>query len=375
MPIEDKVILYDRSRVVQDWKCPRSRYWGYEFNGRGVRKAATSLELFTGITVHDCLAAIATQQLEGGVDIDTIASVAFSAMKKQLLEASEGEVGADEFANEQATLTEGMLRGFYRHVWPRLLAEYPVIKFIEKEVEYKHPNTNLVFMSKPDLILENEQGDWVYIEYKTTSSKKTDWVNSWETAVQLHSSIKAVEQSLGQAPQAVKIVGMYKGYHSYGKQSSPFCYAYMRKGTPPFSEDLVAYEYRAGLKRYPTWELEGGVKKWVEDMPESVLADQFPLTPDIFINEDLVERFFIQRANRESEIAELMEQVNTDPQSNWEECIDRVFPQRFDQCVPYFGRACEFKKLCHGRCDDPLKEGYELRVPHHEAELERYTDV
>ena len=354
-------ILYDRSRTVTDWRCSRARYWGYEHDGKGLTKS-TSLALHTGIIVHDCLAAIATQHPD--VDIDTIAMTASMAMKKALLEASDGEVGADEFANEQASLTEGMIRGFYQHAWPLLLSQYPIIKHIEKEVTYKHDG--LVFMSKPDLILENLEGDWIYIEYKTTSSKKAEWITSWETAVQLHSACKAVEQTLGVLPSAVQIVGLYKGYRSYNRQNSPFCYAYMKKGNPPFTEDVIQYEWKAGLKKYAVWELEGGVKAWVEEMPSSVLTGLFPMTPPIFINNDLVDAFFRQRAIREHEIA-------TYEPENKLFTLDKVFPQKFDACQPGWGQGCEFRKLCFGRCDDPLKEGFTYRTPHHDLELEEQS--
>lgn len=354
-------IAYDRSRVVTDWRCPRARYWGYEYNGKGITKAITSLELHTGIVVHDCLAAIATQH--PNVDIDHIASTANMAMKKSLLEASDGEVGADEFANEQASLVEGMLRGFHKHAWPLLLDQYPIIKFIEQEVLYKHDG--LIFMSKPDLILENSEGDWIYVEYKTTSSKKAEWINSWETAVQLHSACRAVGQTLGKEPTAVQIVGLYKGYRSYNKQNSPFCYAYMKKGNPPFTQDVIEYEWKAGLKRYPVWELDGGVKAWVDGMPVSVLSGLFPMTPPIFINNDLVDAFFAQRATREHEIAKFGG-VNVGYD------LDNTFPQKFDACSPGWGKGCEFKKLCFGRCDDPLKEGFAYRVPHHQLEMEEF---
>lgn len=357
--------LYDRSRVVCDWVCPRKRYWQYEYDGKGIVRSGISLELFTGTVVHDCLAAIATQHPQ--VDIDLIAVTAFQQMKKTLLDAHDGEVGADEFAFEQATLVEGMLRGFYKHVWPRLLLQFPVIKFIEKEVTYKHDG--LVFMSKPDLIMEDKEGEWHYIEYKTTRSKKEDWVNSWQTAVQLHSSIKAVEQTLGQAPLAVTIVGLYKGYESYGKQNSPFCYAYKRNGNPPFTKDEIQYGYKAGFKRYATWELAGGVKKWVEEMPEYILSEQYPITPPILIDENLVERFFNQRGTREKEIHHAVKMIAANPES--ESLLDDYFPQKFDQCTPYFGKKCEYSRLCHGYSGAPLTNGFTHREPHHEAEMEQ----
>ena len=163
-------------------------------------------------------------------------------------------------------------------------------------------------------------------------------------------------------PAAVQIVGLYKGYESYGKQSSPFCYAYKKAGNPPFTQDAIQYEYKAGFKRIPTWELEGGVKAWVDGMPENVLANQFPMTAPIPINEDLIDSFFKQRLVREMQIAKC---AQSDP--NMAD-LDEFFPQRFDQCQPSFGYACGFKKLCHGYVENPLEDGFVLREPHHELE-------
>jgi hypothetical protein len=208
-----------------------------------------------------------------------------------------------------------MIRGFYKHVWPALMSKYEIVA-VEAEMEYPlDPDGQFVFMSKPDLIVRDlASKDLVYLEYKTTSNKKDNWINSWETAVQLHSSIMAAEATLGERPAFVQIVGLYKGYESYGKQSSPFCYAYKKYGNPPFTLDQVAYEFKAGFKRYPTWELEGGLKKWIDDMPESVLANQFPMTPPIIVNEDLVQAFFVQRWHREMEIQDAHEWIEINPE-------------------------------------------------------------
>lgn len=614
--MSDKVIrLIDRSRIVQDWKCPRSRFLGYELDGRGVTKSVTSLELYMGITVHDALAAIALFTKEGkAVDIDAIAQAAYHQMFDNIMDGADliPEAQAVEFAQEQATLTEGMIRGYFKHVWPILMNDYAGIVAVEAEMEYKLAD-DLIFMAKPDLILEDKEGDFVYIEYKTTSSKKESWTNSWNTAVQLHSSIMATEQTLGTRPTSVRIVGLYKGYeclapdtpvltadlnwvpvgtlkvgdkiagfdeepnkssgntqkrqwkeaevlytgrqnlpsykltleddtevvcsenhlwltcrdnagtgsakwtktrdltkgchlirlaetwehdttydagylaaafdgegnisqhqtpkgywlshlaftqkdnemlgtvknylatrgftfsennkrgdqkiggiyihrqaqllkflgsirpkrllpkfsfnklggttvlgsplkikklefignqevvtlgtstetlvanglathNSYGKQSSPFCYAYKRAGNPPFTEEQISYDYKAGFKRFPVWELPGGVRAWVDKMPADVLAAQFPMTAPIFVDERLVEGFFKQTLARERTI-----QAGGD--------LDVVYPQRFDQCVPYFGKPCQFRPICHGGVDNPLEDGFTYREPHHEAEL------
>lgn len=380
--------LIDRSRTVTDWKCPRARYWGYEYLGRGIRPETTSLALSTGIIIHDAMAAIATYERDKpfsniDVPIDTIANLAFQQMYEALVPEDIQTTEQVTFGKEQASLTEGMIRGFYKHVWPRLMSDYPKIVAIEQEVEYPiDPEGGFVFMAKPDLLLENSEGDMVYVEYKSTSSKQEKWINSWDTAVQLHSSIKAVEHTLGKAPDYVQIVGLYKGYESYGKQNSPFCYAYMKKGNPPFTSDIISYEYKSGLKRYPTWELPGGVKEWVEGMPEEVLVNQFPMTMPITINDDLIESFFKQRLVREKEIGTYdksnhSSQLPSNQGVDEEHLRDTIFPQRFDQCTPSFGYGCEFKRLCHGGPNmdgiNGLPNGFNFREPHHARELEEFA--
>lgn len=363
----------DRSRTVQDWKCERSRYWGYEYRGKGISPATTSIELFMGIALHDALSAIAQFHKDGvEVPIDDIATAAHKQLYENLLLGVEGIPGADdiEYATEQAVLTEGLIRGFYLHVWPRLMALYPKIVAIETEMNYEMGD-GFIFMTKPDIVVEDQEGELVYLEYKSTSSKKDNWIKSWETAVQLHSSIKATEATLGRPVSGVQIVGLYKGYESYGKQSSPFCYAYKKSGNPPFTQDAVEYAYKAGFKRYATWELPGGVKKWVEGMPENILATQFPMTPRIFVNEDLVAAFFKQRLVREQEIANFKLYRELE---DYDETLamDATFPQRFDQCVPSYGWSCPYTKLCHGYVPDPLAEGFVVREPHHAQEKEQY---
>lgn len=350
---------------MQDWKCPRARYWGYEYVGRGIVKNGTSIELFIGIVLHDALAALGALTKEGlPIDINAIARAAYDQIYAELAPPETVEGDAIDYAEEQGTLVEGIIRGFYKHVWPILMAQYPTIVAVEAEMSYALGD-GFKFMTKPDLLVEDFAGDIVYLEYKSTSWKKESWVNSWDTAVQLHSSVKATEQTLGRTVAGVQIVGMYKGYESYGKQSSPFCYAYKKAGNPPFTQDQIDYKYRAGFRRTPTWKMAGGLAKWIDDMPDNILADQFPLTPVIYPNDDLVQAFFRQRLAREQIIA-------ATPATE-ERVLDEVFPQRFDQCVPSFGYPCQYKKLCHGFVDNPLEEGFVLREPHHDEERRQFN--
>lgn len=372
-----RLLVYDRSRSTTDWTCGRMRYWQYEHDGKGIVSSYVARAPYTGQALHDGLAAIATIQKDyiamGDINIDVIAQTVHKQMFDALMIAAAGEDEFEsvQFAKEQATLTEGILRGFYRGVWPQLIAKYPTIIAIEPELRYDHDG--LTFMSKPDLILADLEDNWFCIEYKSTSSKQENWVKQWDTAIQVQSQIKAIEETLKHKVTAVIIQGLYKGFISYGKQNSPFCYAYRRAAARPGAPDDISYEYRNGYRRTPTWEMAGGVKAWINGMPDDVLANQFPRTPPIFVKDEMVERFFSQRKWREKEIELAMQMIGDDENIN-QNILDLTFPQRFDSCHSYFGKNCQYMQICHGGLKDPLEMGFEYRTNHHKLEQDIWDE-
>jgi hypothetical protein len=359
------LILYSRSAVTTDWTCKRKRYWNYEYSGRGLSPATTALPLYFGILIHDGMAAIAA-----GIDIDEICEAAIKQFRGHLLEGVDDDFESHTFAEEQCALGEGLLRGFYRLHWPRLMEEYEII-FCEQELTYEHDG--LTFMAKPDLILrQKETGDLVYLEFKTTSSIKDQWMTSWQTAVQLHSTVRAVEAKLGEKVERVIVQGLYKSYVSqYNRQESIFCYGYHKPGTPPFNKEQWQYVYAAGFKKSPIWKREGGVKRWVEEMPINLLSQQLPQTPPIFVNNDLVDAFFRQCAVRERDIRDARNAIIEAGAEDSQGMLDTYFPQNFEACSPGWGTGCQYKKLCHGNLNDPLKAGFTMRYSHHQMEQDQ----
>lgn len=375
--MSDGLIFYSKSGVEADERCRRYRYYSNEYDGKGLSKSETSLELFLGQVMHDGLAGIAR-----GVPIDDICE----KMEEEIFHTLniEGDADATNFANEQAALVAGLLRGFARAVWPTIKQNYEVV-LIEAAQVYRHgaegesrPNGQFAFMSKPDILLRDKEGSLWYLEYKSTSSQKEEWISSWDTAIQLHSGIKAVEQRLGESVTGVIVQGLYKGYVQSGKQSSPFCYGYYKAGEPPFTKEKWSYDYRQGFKKYPIWERPGGVKQWVDEMPLETLIKNFPQTPPIYVNEDQVNTFFRQRAIREGEIAMASKALARPdlPEHMREEILDMSFPQNFGQCTPGWGKPCVFKRLCHGpKGINPIDEGYIIRDNSHRLEYIKLTEV
>ena len=317
-----------------------------------------------GIIIHDAMAAIAL-----GKPIDNIAQLAQQEMYQALVGEYQEFNDKEPYAAEQACLVEGLIRGFHKHVWPRLMAEYPTILYVEQEFLMRHnelgqidPEGSFGFMAKPDLILQDKDGMTVYVEYKSTSSNKEEWSNSWQTAIQLHSAVATVEHATGLEIDKIIVQGLYKGYMSrYNRQESDLCYGYFAPGNPPFTKDQWSYEWRKGYNKSAVWRREGGVKQWVADMPDHILSAQFPQVPPITLNRPLVETFFRQQANREGAIREAI--VAPTP-----EALDRTFPQRWENCIPSYGKPCGYRTICHGNVQDPLEAGFRLRRSHHDLE-------
>ena len=377
------LILVDRSRSVTDWSCGRKRYFNYEYDEKGLTPLDAAEALAMGIIIHDSLAQIAREHLEhpDAVDIDTIASRAqidaYNFFMKNESPLNSDWESKHTDASEQSARIEGILRGFYQYLWPIMMKQYPKILAIEQEMPYTYHS--ILYMTKPDLVVVNTEGEVVYIEYKSTSNNSAEWISSWDTAIQVHSTTRAIEHALGEKISHVVVQGLFKGTESWGKQGSPFCYAYKRSGTPPFSQDSTIYEYKPGYKRFPVWEIPGGVKEWVANMPETVLRDQFPRTPAIFVNDDQVEQFFDQRNVREQEIRMAMEMLRNESDEGVRRAIlNTSFPQKFDQCSPSYrkGQTCPYKMLCFGDIQSPLTSGFVYRTPHHAIELEgQHEDI
>jgi hypothetical protein len=185
---------------------------------------------------------------------------------------------------------------------------------------------------------------------------------------------KLVGEALGEPVEGCLIQGLYKGYCYRGELRTPLVYLWRKPGLPG-EDDLLEAERPqkwAGWHREGLWE-RVGVKAWVEQMPEELLQAQFPQTPPIFLNHELIEAWLRQSAKREQDIQHV--QILLDGAKMTEEerqgVLDTYFPQYFSQCHSAWGRKCDFYDACWFAHigDDPLGSGlYRLREFHHEGE-------
>lgn len=338
----------DRSRIERDWTCPRSRYWSTEYEGRGIAPVSGAVELEFGKAVAGALewffkGAPYLPALHAGLDALPVVS--------------------ETQHREYLALGEGLVRAYLTRIWPRWERQYKVIG-VEVECTLPIPGTDTEIMVRPDLVVEDkETGAVYYVEHKTSSAKTEQFITHWSGQAQMHLGVAALERKLGRPVAGVMIQGLLKGYIQRDTRYSPFANVYVRDGD-------VRYEYTRGYDRRGVWNIEGGVERIVQEMPDEVLNKQFPCTPPIVVRTDIVEALLKQQAYREFEI-----ERGLDPDDPWP--IDRVFSQHLTSCDPMIGHPCPFKAACFNPSvrRDPVGSGlYEYRIPHHEPERKQFEE-
>lgn len=359
------LIFYDRSRVVTDWKCPRARFWGYEYGRKGISPRRRSIYLEVGDRLHKGMADLL---LDG--DVDVVAPRQALAYETSLREGEIDLSTMDENKiQEQKTILEGMIRGWDRAVKPFLLRDYEIIK-VEGEVKLDHDGCRL--MAKPDVIARRKVDNTIwYPEWKSTGSMKPSWFRQWHKAVQLHWTAKAIEETIREKVSGVIVFGLYKGFESaYGRQESMFGYGYGPKNG--LDENGLIYRYKPGLWKYPIWETTTP-KVWVEGMPTDLLEKQFGETGPIYLNDHLTARSLAQTALREHDIRQGIELIESAVEAGEHTAVtdflDKYFPQHFDQCQPGWGTGCAFHDACWVPTvqANPIGSGlFKVREPHHD---------
>lgn len=345
----DQVRNFSYTRCAADEECRFKRYLSREWGGTGLQPILAGWSLVFGNIIHRALEDFAKS---GQCDLKSVRENTIKQAQLSGLDAIQ--------QRDWATLAVNMIRGFQRYVWPALMGEYEVIE-TEKWIEYT-PISGFKFRARQDLLLRNKfDGHLCYVDYKTTSTNKPQWIKSWSKSVQLHSSMYAMRRTTGHQVERAIVIGFNKGYDDakLHTRRSILNYGWVNRQfsmTPEYS-----YEY----KKSKGWELfaaneEFEGSEWVDNMPTEILSEQFPQTGPIFVREDIAETWFRQQLIREQEVADALQQLETVTDVlQIQPILDKYFKQNFSHCEPAYGYDCEFKNYCwipHVNAD-PLGSG------------------
>ena len=380
------LILYSKSHAEIAWRCQREEYLAYLWGGTGIRTMEAQFELEFGSIIHESAHTI--------IDLLKTPIAGYSASKaaRGLIEAKAPAFKWDATeAKQWGSIAAGLVHAYHTRILPGLLTEFEIVDVEVPMVYPIDPATGLWFVAKPDLILKRRQGGGLwYVEHKTTSKIDAAWLNSWTTAVQIHSGLMAAQRKYHQTFDGCIVLGWFKGtkdYYASSKdnkqiQNSPFAWGWVSRGAPGVFEDRYLAKRPdkwKGWEKFPTWTY--GVEKWVdEQMSADVVLSQFARTPPITVRVDLVERYFNQLRFAAKRIVRAKQQLATATcVQDIDNTLDEFFPQSFSQCSPTWGRGkCWARDFCWQSWvqADPLASGLYVRNSgEHRAEFEKLIEA
>lgn len=337
------IYLTDRTTIETDWACGMKRWWYKEEGGHGIVPTHEPDYYLQGRQIHEDF-----QRVVEGEDLESILS-------------SIGEPEGDDPTREIIQRRRGWVTGFAIYLWPYLNRHFTV-EAVEKEIVLARDP--LWIACTPDLLLRERAASHrlINFDYKTVGMLGKGWVDYWGYAIQMHISMVALEEELGEPIGYSQVIGVLKGQERSGKLRHPYVWAY--RGEKPDSWTPL---YSPALTLTPLWEYTPSIIQWVQQLGEGEAFSLFPFSAPITLNRRLVDELVEQRLKREVAVAAGRESARVDPSFR-----ASLFEARYSQCRPMIGAPCPYLPACHNAAinADPLGSGLFIpRTPHHEMEL------
>lgn len=394
----------DRTRSVMHQRCPRSRWWGYEYADRGVASTRLALPLAVGIFTHRCLEEVFNYIAEHDQQIpprETMREIfrqfwveweTFAATRGFNLSPSSGEDRSKEqneylTMREQGSLIEGMVWGYWHEILPQMLQEYEIV-----EVEHEESPYEIVYevywQAKADALLKRKMtGQDIVLSIKTAANYDRRKANEGYIDMQGTSEVWAIEQRLGRQMDGVLMHYLLKGSvipdsGAGGRmaQYSPLVRGYRSiKGQESLDDVLMGTQ---GAKKYYwrwEWEENGSKKRlhyktcesvrmWSDESPLTIeqwvdmlaegrvqpeagmaLTDQY-VTPEIFYRDPQRIEDWKQSIESQEKMAKIGKDkiLATQDKGDFQEAnrLLNIFFPRYTHSCNYPSR-CPFWELCH----------------------------
>lgn len=354
---DKNLYIVDRSGADTDDTCGM-RYWYNRIEGgKGIVPKDEPLALRVGKETHNDLQVIG--------DMNDIRAGVLKELIEDLLcdITDEDKIYRDKMELLYRRL--GWMVAWALFVEPQIRVKY-ITRAIEHEIVLDR-DPLWVAVTPDRVIEERKSGQLVYLEYKTTVSASQKWLGSWPYAIQMHTSLAAVQEELKKSVSYAQVVGLMKGYQSTsdGRLLHPYVWAYYNASKNEWSH---SYEKSRGSEwtPMPVWEYPGGIVEWVQLLGDEVAKSQFPFAPPVFLNPRMLDEWIQRRLLRERNI-DCVKSLCVDN----EELRGVYFERRTKNCRPPFGDACPYLPLCWNAQANlkPMEHpDFVVREPHHDLE-------
>jgi hypothetical protein len=201
------------------------------------------------------------------------------------------------------------------------------------------------------------------------------------------------KQKVGKKVMAIRFCFLVKGktYNDrYDEHSLTRTYSPLIRGYRNFTPGGVSYAHSwsypnpenksgkgilgKGWEPFNFWESDIKVKDWIEALEQNLIQ---PECGDILKQQVITP---VEYGRNEEEIEEGILEISRQERNVFEgnsyeitpDILASYFPHNRKQCHFQFGSKCQYYDLCWDSLvkSDPLGNGYEVRVPHHDKERE-----
>lgn len=383
-------IIADRSRVMDYQACPRKRYWGYEYKGRGIQDVRVKIPLLVGGAVH-----VGVEHLLGGATLETSLLKAKQYFVEELGtgELAQTRPADQEFARaENLRIVEAMIRVYHLVQLPRLLAEYEIVG-IEREYEELLDPIGPLWMARTDADLKSRETGKLTVYSLKTASSIGPWTDDQARLdMQGKSESWAVAQARGEKPEAVKMDFLVKGKYEFSSSflegkiyNNPILHPW-KKGEGLEAEYSPTYQRARGWRRitigspgeinmaewferlasYQYFEASPDFAPTVNPLLESMIHTPIPYCR----TDEEIESWRRQMRSQEEEVAARAEAVNGIgdlPRELHNPVLDEYFGQSTARCHDY-NDPCPFYKICWEGVSPDDTTFYKIRRANHERE-------
>lgn len=318
MTTNPMILLTSKSSIETDWSCGMKYWWHKLEGGNGIRPVVEENYFVEGRELHADLEPYAR-----GAGVDEVV---------ELLPKIES-VAPDQLALEKLARRIGWVVAFGHWIEPILRLDSEEVTCEDRIVLERDP---LWVECRPDRVQRGKGAGLRYREWKSTATTRQEWVQSWAFSPQLHLGLAALEEELKEKVDFASVLGFYKGFEKGGKLLHPYTWAYRS----PQGTWSPSYTY--GWEKVGVWEYPGGVREWVEKCGPTVAQECFIWSAPCFKDDRVVESLVRARTARMIEIEAVKELAQHD-----DSIRETHFEQRFNECRPPYGSACQFLAACH----------------------------
>lgn len=222
------IIRTDRSRIETHERCPRKRFWQYEYQGRGLEKGDNlALDARIGTWVHwgiEYGLEIEIKDVPGPSYKDAAVDAGIEFMKdcKSVIDWDQASDQLKHDIFEGGEIVTALVYAWLRVKAPRLLQDGEVLG-IEKEltVDFDVAGQTVRIMARPDIIWRRNTDGTIFIRNLKTVRKADDrWREKWALDQQTLSEPLAVDGWLKSLPVGRSEGSSDEASHRLGEQDT-----------------------------------------------------------------------------------------------------------------------------------------------------------